>query len=58
MAGHIRIFHTPEAKAKGHYYEHFGIIAEMEEGILAHQGGDLTVFLPWEYLSKFRYQYV
>lgn len=55
---HIRVFHTPEAEAKGHYYEHFAILAELEEGILAHQGADVTVFLPWSYLSQYSYQYV
>lgn len=58
MAGEsLRVFHTPEAHAKGHYYEHFQIIEISEDGIWVHQGEFTTGFLPWSYLSKYHYEY-
>ncbi len=54
---HLRVYHTPEAHANGHYYEHFCIIEVMEDGIFAHQGPKNTVFLPWAYLNKYSYEY-
>lgn len=57
IGDHIKVYGTPEAKAAGRRFETLCIIEESAEGILAHKGFDVTVFLPWEYLAKHGYQY-
>lgn len=55
---HIFVYGTPEARAAGQRYETLCILDESCEGILAHKGADVTVFLPWAYLARYGYRYV
>jgi len=54
---HLRVYHTPEAHRQGHYYEHFRIVEITEDGILAHQGEKHHIFMPWDYLNRYSYEY-
>jgi len=54
---HIDVYHTPEAHAEGRKFERLRIIEISEDGILAHKGSKNTVFLPWEYLKSYSYNY-
>ena len=54
----IRIFGTPETKAKRQHYEQYRVLDESAAGVLVQIGEDHYGMLPWSYIAKHGYKII